>query len=138
MFKYLFLIFSIFLAGFSCNNNAPKAKPQNTAIEQAEEQDPYWEYKNDYVPAKNFYSLNYRYIKRLLGLKNVETLRITSNALKDLSFLNNLEQLKELEVSAGVYKEIEIWNDRYRSVDIPEKLFESKGITLKINYPGKE
>ena len=115
MFKYLFLIFSIFLVGFSCNNNAPKAKTQNTTVERIGTKEPseaekienaVFSDKNFYIQERNYYWLNSYYIKELLELKNIETLTIRHNAPKDLSFLNNLEQLKELEVDAFYYEEM--------------------------------
>jgi predicted aldo/keto reductase-like oxidoreductase len=108
--------------GLSCNSNVPKAKPQNVTIEQvgAQEQDEtekienaIFSDKNDYVQDRNYY-LNSHYIKELLELKYIETLAISSNAPKDLSFLNNLEQLKELIVSASYDREmIESLNNVY-------------------------
>ena len=120
MFKYLFLIFSIFLVSFSCNSNAPKAKTQNTAVErigsqeqnEAQEQDEaekienaVFSDKNSYVQDRSYY-LNSPYIKELLELENIETLGIGDDAPRNLSFLNNLEQLKELRISVDFHREM--------------------------------
>jgi len=115
VFKYIFLVFSILFICLSCNNNASKEKPQNTAIERIGTQEPseaekienaVFSDKNFYIQDINYYWLNSYYIKELLELKNIETLEIGSDAPKDLSFLNNLEQLKKLIVYASYSEEM--------------------------------
>jgi Leucine-rich repeat (LRR) protein len=108
MFKYLFLCFSIFLAGFSCNNI--ENKPQNAGIVQIDSEKPTEpenmevdtslnRENNKYVPDENYYLLASLYIEELLALENIEKLDIDAfDAPKDLSFINNLTQLKELEI----------------------------------------
>jgi Leucine-rich repeat (LRR) protein len=105
-------------------------------------------------PNLEYLSLSGRYgheinFNLLSGLKNLKSLYLSSGKVNDVRPLLKFPNLERVEFGSSVQytdisplaesntiKEIEIWNEYY--VDIPEKLFESKGITLKINYPGKE